>query len=265
MPTIIYPNMQPGRVKRFKYAYEDDPTFIEFRETVNHICAENAEPVVPNRLLYSFWYESKNFRDHWMKQYNNETARKLIYILGMNLLTDIRSRLIMFAWMRRTFPRVSKVSFGDWVTKVFDKEWCRISIDVKQKRRQVNKRRREKRKMKQSRGRPTQTNSTSLRVRILYALRAGQTTTAILAKQLGAHRKAVGGHLERMLKKTKEVVKVCHGFYALASQVKRPESPKIQTADDEGALIPTSYMINGDIVRCTRQEYLERKAALEEC
>jgi hypothetical protein len=168
---------------------------------------------VPDRDLYKLWYETANFKNHWLGQYSNTAAKQLIFTVLMAFtrtpnLMYLRSKIVMLAWVKRIYPHVTGQWLERWSEEVLDKEWERLMPEIQKRRLEVNKRR----NMKRKKGRPIDTDADSLRNRIKVALAVHPSTPAALAHQLGVNRNAVNGALLRM---KSELVKIAHGLYTL--------------------------------------------------
>jgi hypothetical protein len=220
--ATIYDTTRHPMVKSrqgFRMAYEDDPTFVEFRRVVSEMTARNDVKPISNSTFYTLWYESANFRNHWQaSKYTNDIAKKLIFICGLNMINYERSLMILVTWAKKFF---SGEVVNDWCGKVFDKEWERITPSIELKRIERNKKRKEKRMSKnmnntKKRGRPAETDG--LKAKILKLLeREGRMTINLLAKELEgvATSSAIEAQLHRM--KGKEVVTPVRGLYELAA------------------------------------------------
>jgi len=197
-----------------RYAYEDDPTFLQFRSAVWAACKTQDQPYIDNSKLYALWYVSATFHRHWDEQPSKKTSNDMVYILGHNFLTDVQSRIVMLAWLKCHFPNLSAAKFEEWEERMFWPTWERIQASILAARDRKNARRRQKRRMKKMKN----TKQTyALKNRILDALKLHPMTTAVLAAKLNAHPKALDGHLSRMSKADRaEVVKLGRGLYALA-------------------------------------------------
>jgi hypothetical protein len=201
--------------KRQTFAYQDDPTFQAFRSDVTKICLSNDEVPLRDYLLYALWYVSKTFQQYWSMRPTTELTNRMIWILAHNYVAELHSRIVLLAWMRNHHIRLTDERFIEWDDNVFTPEWERIQPDVERCRAKRNEKRRSTRQMRT--GRPKQTSADSLRVRILDALKDHASTTAVLALQLGANKKAIDSHLVRMVK-AGELVKVERGLYARSGQ-----------------------------------------------
>ena len=201
-----------------QYAYEDDPTFLEFRSAVGAVCKRNDE-YIDNSKLYALWYISKTFHRHWDERPSKKASNDMVFILGHYLLTDIQSQIVMMAWLKSHFPQLSQTAFEHWKADLFWPTWERIQPSIQQARDRKNARRRQKRKERRMKTERTNRKAT-LKNRILDALKQYPMTTAVLAAKLNAHPKAVDGHLSRMSKPDRaEVVRVGRGLYALPGTV----------------------------------------------
>jgi len=217
--TTIYSTVERPNVKRrhFYHAYEDDPTFIQFKADVMAMCEKTGNAADPaHSLLYKLWYESANFRTHWESKYTNETAKKMVFIFSERLVGAGVAMVVMGAWINRTYAGVGLDWLDKWATDIFQVEWDRLEPDREKKRRKKNKDRREKRHMRT--GRPKQTADTALGIRIFKELQQRPATAPILAVILKANVKAIASQLLRMQEKG-EIAKLCRGQYTANSKL----------------------------------------------
>ena len=235
--TTIYRNTKTPSAKRqatTRYAYEDDPTFLKFRSAVWANCKRNDEPNIDNSKLYALWYVSATFHRHWDEPPSKKTSNDMVFILGHNFLSDVQSRMVMLAWLKRQFPNLSAAKFGEWEERMFWPTWARIQASVQEARDRKNARRREKRRKKKMKNTQNAKRTFTLKNRILEALKLHPMTTALLAKKLNAHPKAVDGHLSRMSKADRaKVVKLGRGLYALPGAVYSGPVQTVQSGPQE--------------------------------
>src|SRR5215467_9414301 len=115
--TAIYAITKAKKRRREWIAYNDDPSFSAFRESVNQVLVRNEETPMPDATLYWLWYEAKNFSTNWDRQYNDATARTLILTLARCLIgrgprkAYGRSLMVMLAWIKRSYPNVTQKFF----------------------------------------------------------------------------------------------------------------------------------------------------------
>jgi hypothetical protein len=217
MPDVIYATKSEPitRRQRFRYAYEDDPTFTEFRGQVEHIFNRNSSEI-PLSLLYTLWYETKSVQQLWSVTYSLKDARTLTFIFLManartpNLAYD-RTMYLMVAWYRRCFPFSDTENVENWLTKVFDPAMESVMPQFTKRVNERNKARRGETAMKK--GRPVQTDG--LRTRITNELKVnGRSSVALLAKTLGVLPRTIEGALSRM-KTDGQVCTPVRGIYDL--------------------------------------------------
>lgn len=231
MNSNIYLHRKAQGSKPFGYAYEEDPTFQAFRAAVWGVCERNEQPQITNSKLYSLWYVSKTFAEHWAERPTKKLANDVVFILGHNVFTELQCQIVFLAWMKHHFPNLTTEAFEDIEARFFWPTWERIEPSVQAARDRKNARRREKRKTKKMKTQNT-TQNVTLKGRILETLTQHPMTTPVLAKKLDAHPKAVDGHLSRMSKRG-QLVKIGRGLYALPGvqysapvQVAPPVNPK---------------------------------------
>ena len=200
-------------------AYDDDPTFLSFRAEVWKMSDLKQVGRLSNSKLYALWYVSKTFARHWRTRPSNQTANDMIFILGHNFLTVDETQLMMLAWLKMHFPKISQRLYEQWLDEHFFPTWDRIQPSVEKARERKNALRRKKRQRNNMRQQDTARQAT-LKDRIAKSLEEHPMTTALLASKLNVHPKAVDGQLSRM-KKTGVVVKLGRGLYALPGAVPR--------------------------------------------
>jgi hypothetical protein len=226
MSDITY-NTTKGK-KRNWYAYEDDPTFIAFRNAVNASCASNQEPPVPNSALYRLWYEVRDFKVHWLGSYNDKAAMALIDKLCDEWfrLTDndkenpffrrTRMRLTMLAWLKSKRPLTAN-EYEAWEEELFDMVYEGRKTEMDEKREGYNAKRRtiERNADMKPTGRPKGTkNKVSIRTKILAILAKDRSTPAMIAKELNLKYATVAQTMWNM-KKAGEVITLAPGLYTL--------------------------------------------------
>lgn len=214
MSVSIY-GITKSEKRKYWYAYEDDPTFIAFRQAVNDSC----DSPVPDAALYRLWYKLARFKALWVGEYSDKAATEIIESLcaewfRLKELRKPRIRSTMLAWLRLKKPAITMNQFDAWKTAIFDLHY-ELQMEEMETRRERSIQRRRTMKPK---GRPKGAkNKQSVRTRILGLLaKDHRSTPAMMAADLNENPGTVACVLVR-LKKSGEVIVLAPGLYTLGT------------------------------------------------
>lgn len=221
---------------KFWYAYEDDPTFISFRQVVNDNCKKNQEKPVPNSSLYRLWYKVAGFTSNWLGEYSDTAAAAIIDSLCQEwfkltdeetLFRQTRIRLTMLAWLKLKKPAMTGQQFEAWEAHIFYPQYesNREKMERRKERRNVKRRKTERTTDMKKTGRPKGKKSkNTVRTRILELLAKDRSTPAMIAEELNEKPNTVA-HTLLGMKRDGEVIALVAGLYTLGTIAPEP-TPK---------------------------------------
>jgi hypothetical protein len=201
--------------KHYWYAYDDDPTFQQFRGSINAVCEEVGAKPPGLSFCYKLWYESKMFRTHWESNVTTKAAKQITFILSERLSSLVNAHSVMFAWARRNHPNVTLGWFQQFLGDVFEPEWERLA---QWREKKLDERNAKRRKMYQERkGGVKKPRHPNLGERIYLELNREPSTAKVLAITLQVSRKTIESQLLRMCVK-EFISKMGKGLYVVPKE-----------------------------------------------